>query len=67
MRHCRKLVSQLSEKLTWWGDDWDIPNMYMKLLFIVSLRVRERERQRELEKERRKERERERERDSKCT
>ena len=37
MRHCRKLVSQLSEKLTWWGDDWDIPNMYMKLLFIVSL------------------------------
>jgi len=36
MRHCRMLVSQLSEKLEWWGDDWELPNMYMKLLFIVS-------------------------------
>jgi hypothetical protein len=39
MRHCRKMVSELSEKLTAWGDDWDLPNMYMKLLFIVSLGV----------------------------
>ena len=29
------MVSELSEKLTSWGDDWNLPNMYMKLLFIV--------------------------------
>ena len=36
MRNCRKLVSELSDKLGWWGEDWDLPNMYMKLLFIMS-------------------------------
>mmetsp|Transcript_24573 Transcript_24573/g.80532 ORF Transcript_24573/g.80532 Transcript_24573/m.80532 type:complete len:1491 (-) Transcript_24573:126-4598(-) len=36
MRKCRKLASDLSEKLQLWGDDWPLPNMYMKLLFIVS-------------------------------
>ena len=36
MRHCRKMVSQLSEKLSCWGDDWELPNLYMKLLFVVA-------------------------------
>ena len=36
MRHCRKLVSELSDKLDLWQNDWELSNMYMKLLFIVS-------------------------------
>ena len=36
MRSCRRLASELSDRLQVWGSDWELPNLYMKLLFIVS-------------------------------
>lgn len=36
MRKCREIANAMALKLEVWKEEWDMPNYYMKLLFIVS-------------------------------
>lgn len=36
MRRTRLLAGRLKDKIELWNDGWNLPNYYMKLLFIVS-------------------------------